>query len=310
MCKKRRNYFFRVLLTVLAVLAGTLTAPAVPGGTLTALAAENTAATMRLEKTEGSVEVSDNSGKDISLMEHLRLYNGYRVGTLEESYAWINLDSTKLAKLDAVSEADIRKSGKKLEILLDSGNLFFNVSEPLEDDESLNIRTSTMVLGIRGTCGWVELLDERSVRVSVLEGTVEIRVTDPVTGEIRTDRISGGEMVVCKVYGQDREEGRCEILRGDCTKEDVRGFVLAELLPDASLRETIFRESGIDLRDLTGEDAEGRLEADEGETRQSLAEIADAQKRQKDSTSAALVWEGSDGGAMPEILPQWTYLQA
>ena len=110
-----------------------------------ALAAE-TAAVIRLTKTTGTVEISKNSGKSISLLKNMRLYNGYHVSTSEESYAWVNLDDSKLLKEDAESEIEVRKDGKKLEVLLVSGNLFFDVAEPLEDDESLNIRDRKSVV--------------------------------------------------------------------------------------------------------------------------------------------------------------------
>ena len=87
--------------------------------------------------------------------ENLGLYSGYGVATQAESYAWIDLDEVKLAKLDAGSEIEIAKEGKKLEINVKSGNMFFNVTQPLADDETMDITTSTMMLGIRGTCGWV-----------------------------------------------------------------------------------------------------------------------------------------------------------
>ena len=61
----------------------------------------------------------------------------------------------KLAKLDQDSEIAITKEGKEMEIEVKSGSLFFNATEPLADDKSMNIRTSTMIVGIRGTCGWV-----------------------------------------------------------------------------------------------------------------------------------------------------------
>ncbi|NCE65994.1 hypothetical protein D1159_15755 [Pseudoflavonifractor sp. 524-17] len=41
-----------------------------------------------------------------------------------------------------------KSSGKKLEVNLLSSNVFFDVSEPLTDTESLNIRTSIMIIGI------------------------------------------------------------------------------------------------------------------------------------------------------------------
>ena len=51
------------------------------------------------------------------------------------------------------------------------------MEEPLAEDETFDIRYSTMVVGIRGTCGWVEVRDEEHMLVYILEGTVEGRVT-------------------------------------------------------------------------------------------------------------------------------------
>ena len=65
------------LLLALSLLLS-LTAPA--------LAAE-TASVIRLTKTTGTVALSKSSGKSISLLENMRLYNGYHVATSEESYA-------------------------------------------------------------------------------------------------------------------------------------------------------------------------------------------------------------------------------
>ena len=85
-----------------------------------ALAAE-TAANIQLTKTEGTVTVSKSNGKAVSTRANMRLYNGYNVTTEAESYAWINLDSTKLMKLDASSSVEVRKNGSKLEVNVKSG---------------------------------------------------------------------------------------------------------------------------------------------------------------------------------------------
>ena len=111
-----------------------------------ALAAD-TAETMQLSSTEGTVTVSNASGRSMASRAGMRLYSGYHVQTSANSYAWINLDSTKLIKLDASSKVEIRKSGKKLEVLLKSGNLYGNVSKPLASDETLDVRTSTAIVG-------------------------------------------------------------------------------------------------------------------------------------------------------------------
>ena len=106
-----------------------------------ALAAEVSAAatTVQLSRTEGTVAVTNSGGKALTQLADMRLYNGNHVDTEAESYAWITLDSTKLHKLDAASEMELRKNNKKLEVLLNKGNLFFNVTKPLEDQETLKI---------------------------------------------------------------------------------------------------------------------------------------------------------------------------
>lgn len=285
--------YYRKRRLAAALLALAVVLSCVPPG----LAVSDTAATMRLTKTEGTVSVSNSSGKNISVIKNMRLHNGYQLESEEESYAWVDLDSAKLVKLDAVSQASIRKSGKKLEILLDSGNLFLNVSQPLEDDESLNIRTSTIVVGIRGTSAIVEVQDKSTVRVIMLEGRSELSVTDPVTGQVKTETVAGGESATCVVYPQDRAGDKCEIIRGKTKEEDVRGFVLEELARNPELTQTIFQETGLDLRDVTREDAQKRLAEDQKLTRQQLAEIEKAQSAQNTGAAASSLW------AKPAVQP-------
>ena len=157
-----------------------------------------TAATMHLRRAEGTVSVSDGDGKDVPVLDNLGLYSGDGVGTQSASYAWIDLDDVKLAKMDQSSKITIQKQGKALEIEVKSGSLFFNVTEPMEDDETMNIRTTTMLVGIRGTSGWVE---ERSglSRVYILEGKVECSAGEQTVlvnaGEF-AELTADGELVV------------------------------------------------------------------------------------------------------------------
>ena len=121
-----------------------------------AFAATARATTMKLEKTEGTVKVKTQNGATRKISNGMRLYNGNSVETATDSYAFISLDSSKAVKLSENAKASLRQNGKKLELLVKKGQLLFNVSTKLKDDESMNIRTSTMVTGIRGTCGIVE----------------------------------------------------------------------------------------------------------------------------------------------------------
>lgn len=192
------------------------------------------AATMHLRRAEGTVSVSDGEGKNVEPRENLGLYSGYGVDTKNESYAWIDLDEVKLSKLDQNSQAAIKKEDKHLEIEVLSGAVFFNVTEPLADDETMNIRTSTMMLGIRGTCGWVALSEDKgTLTVGLLEGKVECS-----NGE-NTAVVSAGEKGTIPASG--------EINVTPLTAAQVPAFVKAELEEDSALAETVKADSGLDV---------------------------------------------------------------
>jgi len=235
------------LLLALSLLAGLA---------LPALAAE-TAAVIRLEKTTGEVSVKKSSGKAVSLISNMRLYGGYHVVTDQESYAWINLDSSKLLKEDAESEVEIRKDGKRLEVLVSSGNVFFDVAEPLEDDESMCIRTSTMAVGIRGTSGYVQVSDGQVTWITVLEGEVQCSVTDPVTGQAKTEPVYGGERARGVVYDPDRAGDKCDIIKEKIAVEEIPGYVLTDVVRDVDLCDKIKENTGLDILEELAKEAGG-----------------------------------------------------
>lgn len=313
---RKPSSFQKSFLPLALVLAILLTAalPAMGAETVS-----DAASTIQLMKTEGSVSVTNGSGRALSVFEDMRLYNGYHAKTAEKSYAWASLDSSKLIKLDAVSETEVRKAGKKLEVLLNSGNLYFNVSEPLEKEESLNIRTSTIIVGIRGTCGWVKMLDAWRAQVYLLEGQVECSVTDPATGESRTTVLRGGEMAEFVVYPQGQAGARCEIIHQSYTEEQIDGFVLVELVKDRALCEKIYTGSGLDVLGRFDQDsAQKRLEDDQAAMEEVLREIEKALSTQDNHVSQDPVWDsgpkdsgGQDsggssapGGDSPGVAPE------
>ena len=283
----------RVLPLFLAALTFCMTA-------FLASAAESaTAATMQLAKTEGTVTVTNSSGRSLTNRDNMRLYNGYHVETKAKSYAWISLDSSKLTKVDAVSKVELRKSGKKLELLLSSGNLFFNVTSPLAKDETLNVRTSTMVVGIRGTSGWIKMTDQWSTEIAVLEGTVQCSVTDPVTGQVKTAEVQSGEKAVAMVYPQDWQGDKCEIIQAKVEASDIDGFVLTELAQDPGLCAEIFEASGLDVT-AVAEHAQERLEQDQQEMQVQMDRIESQQSVQENHVSTETVWEPETTRPEPE----------
>ena len=256
------------------------------------------ATTMQLMKTEGTVNVTNASGRSLTKRDNMLLYNGYHVETKAKSYAWINLDSSKLIKLDAVSEAEVRKSGKSLELLLNSGSFFFNVSSPLKEGETLNIRTATMVVGIRGTSGWFKAVDRWSTEIYVLEGTVQCSVSDPVTGQAKEATNQSGERAVATAYPQDYAGDKCDIVQEKFEPGDIDGFVLEELAQNPELCADIFTKSGLDVMSAV-EATQERREQDEQKMQDVLDRIGEQQAEQDSGTSPGPVWGQEDPAPNP-----------
>ena len=226
---------------------------------LTACGPSASAAAMSLAKTAGTVGIADGDGKSVPVAEDRSLYSGYQVGTEAKSHAWISLDDVKLVKMDEESAIELRKENRNLEIFVNSGQLFFNITEPLEEDETLDIRTSTMTVGIRGTCGWVSVLEEGHMQVSVLEGKVHCEVTDSVSGQSAEAEVSAGERADLYIRSEEGEDAACEIVKSKISRSDIPDFVLEE----------------VDLEALGTELAEGPEEAG-GETAEEPQETAEA----------------------------------
>lgn len=269
--EKARRILAAVLITALCICN-----MAVP-----AFAEEAVAASFRLYRTEGTLTVQNQNGKEITAMQDMKLFNGYQLETAQQSYAWFEADSAKLFKMDAVSNLEVRKKGKKSELLLNSGNLFFNVTEHLQDDEVLNIRTSSMVVGIRGTSGWVKVIDQFHTILYMLDGTVDASVTDPVSGQKKSIRLRGGQRAEFWVYDKNKQGDKCDIIVRQFGEEEIDGFVAVELKKNQQLQDRIRgggsgagggTGAGFDLVSTIAK-AEERLKQDQEEVARKLEEI-------------------------------------
>ena len=216
-------------------------------------------ADLRLTATEGTVTLKNSSGKTLSVRDNMKLYSGYVLSTSAKSYAYVTLDSTKVVKLDASTKVEIRKSGSKLELLVSAGKLFFNVKAPLSSGESLNIRTSTMVTGIRGTSGLVEVRDGETSAVSIYDGQVTVTTPNAAAeGGFQTATVSAGQTGTSLPVGSGSWQENLE----DVAAEDIPGFAAVELQKDPDLQQRIEDATGLPVADIAAE-AQQRLEADE-----------------------------------------------
>ena len=150
------------------------------------------ATTMRLLGYEGRVVLQEN-GRNKKVKEDARINSGSEIKTSIFSSATIGLDDVKIVSMDQSSVAEFVQSGKKLEMNLTKGSIFFEVKQPLADDETFDITTSTMIVGIRGTSGYVEIAEDGTERLIVTDGVVHVIYKNPETGEVTEADVRAGE---------------------------------------------------------------------------------------------------------------------
>ena len=288
---KRWHVLRGVMNVLLLVLAVTLV-------TSVAFAAKKRATKFVLAKTEGTVSVVDSAKEEREILTGMQLHNGDHQVTKAESYAWVTLDESKAIKLDENTETYLKKRWGKLEVFTVTGQIWFNVTVPVAKEEAYNIRTSTMVTGIRGTCGWVGVSDDWKSTVYLLTGELECLVVNPLDGGSETITLKPGEYAEFYVFPKseiDGEEASCGVTKKTFTKEDIPGFILEEILGDTELINKIYKESGIDLRDLTPEYVTQRKKQDQERHAKEIKEIKEKAADEINFVEKEPVWKPENG---------------
>ena len=235
------------LLFALVLLLG-LAAPA--------SAAKAKAVVLRLQVAEGSVYVRDAAGVPVTYTKDMRLYSGYSVSTDDKSSAYILLDEDKAVKLDRNTTVAIKKSGKKLQVKLKAGQIVFNVTTPLAGDEALEIRTSTMITGVRGSSGIVSL---REVQYITGHGVV-------YNASSLSDGANSAPPI--PIRGGQRYEAESDSAEA-LALEDIPSVYLEEAAGNEQLQQDISEEGNFDVEDLVAAIPEKQAEE--------AAEVAEAE---------------------------------
>ncbi len=292
----------RKLLTILLSLLLLL------GLAMSASAATAKAVTMRVELVEGSVTIKDASGVTLDYFEGMQLHSGYSVETGDDSSAYISLDDEKAIKLDWNTAVTIKKSGRKLQVKLKAGQIVFNVTTPLAGDEALEIRTSTMITGVRGSSGVVSL---REVQYITGHGVV-----------YNASSISDGAFSVppIPIRGGQRYEAESDSAEA-LALEDIPSVYLEEAAGNEQLQQDISEEGNFVVEDLVAaiperqaEEAVRREETKETAQREGAkeTETLPSDTQNTNSIDPAFKRDGSDdgqssaGSASPErpIVPE------
>ena len=207
------------------------------------------ATTMRILRLEGSVSLQED-GALKTVKENLRLVSGNVLDTSDESLVSIGLDEAKIVTLDELSRAEFNQSGKYLSLDLTKGSLFFEVDKPLAEDETFEIETSTMIVGIRGTSGWVSV-DGENESLIITDGHVHVVGTNPVTGEVKEVEVNAGQRLIVYLYN-DREVDSIMFELEDITEHELSKFVINILRNKASLLDKVIAATGWDRDYILG----------------------------------------------------------
>ena len=263
-----------------------------PGLMPQALAAKaSEAKTLRVEAIEGTVTVSNKTGKAITYVDRMKLFNGYSLKTEKSSYAYISLDDSRAVKVDQKTEITVSERGKNLEIAAKTGTVFLDIAIPLRADESLNVRTSTMVTGIRGTIVYVQVIDEFTSRISLLEGEVFVVITDPVTGEMRSELLRAGQTMTSTVTEEELPDGTyVDVDITGIDEGEVPAAVKEAIRDSKETQERLKEGSPLDVEKLI-EDTDEALAREQQAAEAADKKAEDEQKTMDSNTEDAFVEE-------------------
>lgn len=201
------------------------------------------ATSMRLLRMEGTVKLYDADNNEKTLVDNMRFTSGDSISTGFASLASIALDDNKIVTLDENSRAQVLKSGNDLELNLTAGGVFFEVNKPLEDDESFNITTTTMTVGIRGTSGYVSVDNDGIATLILTSGHVHITGTNPTTGETKNLDVGPGSRVRVYLYN-DRPVGSVDFVMTEVEETDLNDFIINYLCENQVARITVCTATG------------------------------------------------------------------
>ena len=209
------------------------------------------ATTMRLLKVEGTVNIEDSNGNVKPVIDNIRFQSGDALSTGSDGLASIGLDDSKIVTLQNDSRAEFYKKGKQIELKLTQGGVFFEVTEKLADDETYEIETSNMTVGIRGTSGYVWYDETGKDSIIITDGLVKITAYNPETGETKTAEVSSGHKITCYLYSDKTDErDSIEFELVEVKPEDLPEFPLKMLAENEELLDKVCEYTGWNKQEL------------------------------------------------------------
>ncbi|MBO7096521.1 MAG: FecR domain-containing protein [Lachnospiraceae bacterium] len=199
------------------------------------------ASTMRLSSYTGDVTLTGENGKVLELKEDKRLFGGNKLVTGKESKAYVLLDEDRFVTLMERSTADFIQRGDSISISLEEGDLFFNIARDLKEDESLEISVSTMIIGIRGTSGYVRENEDGYPVLYMTSGKVMAYAVDPDSGNTDQRKIRAGQKLTVIIT-----DGEIQMIVEDIEASDLPMDAIFEITADRDLLNEVVEDTGWD----------------------------------------------------------------
>jgi len=200
-------------LSILLVAALTTAAAGCSGGGGGGDASSATAVEMRVQRQVGTVSLSNDKGENVTLMEKMRLNAGHNLDTAKESFVMVSFDETKVMTLEENGSASVVQKGNTLQFDVKKGRALVNLTEPLKDGQSAEVRSGNMVCGMTGTAVEGEFRDGKPT-VKVLESDakkVTITVLDGQGNPTSQTEAKPGEMAVLQSDGSTVDISNCNL---------------------------------------------------------------------------------------------------
>jgi hypothetical protein len=205
---------------------------------------EYAAQSMRLLHYEGEVEILDANGKPRFVMENARFKSGEAMRTGEASTASVSLDATKIVTMDQQSLLEFIKQGNHMLLTLKEGTLLLDVQKKLDENEYLDVETSTLTVGIRGTM--IVLSEQRKedmtiAKLSVLSGVTQVTYIDEGGARQSFQLPSGSTALLTDKNGNGHADAQPVIRKTE--KQDMEGFVDQQLRKNPEMLKRIENEN-------------------------------------------------------------------
>ncbi|MBQ7676743.1 MAG: FecR domain-containing protein, partial [Lachnospiraceae bacterium] len=202
------------------------------------------ATTIQVLRYVGGVRLSDEKGS-VTLREKMLLHNGNIMETGADGSADLMLDATKAAGVDTDSRAVFTQEDKKINIDLETGALYFYTTEKLGEEELFDITTQTMLIGVRGTSGYVIFNPLNGVsKLTLTSGEVHIKGTNPTTGGTNETTVHAGQSVQTYLYNYLKGSDSIRFFVNDITPEDVPVLLMQKIVENPAVFSSVSNETG------------------------------------------------------------------